>query len=231
MGPAMPEELLIAMLPPFGPQARWMATAGVLKLSRDRELLVERSTATFFDDRGGQLAELDDAFGLRVGTRLEGPLYARQSDARARPPAAASMCWTLNDWRSPPVATLDAEPGSGRLVLRCLPLHVPVPDDRQLVVQLVNTSAHEVELTEAVRTATLWVDGVGYRSMTGWHWDGRSTVPPGGWTRQAFRMGDFDGAPLLGDHVVSIELLGQRTSEQAVQLVGEPWQPAAPASS
>jgi hypothetical protein len=224
------EHLLIAMLPPFGPKARWMATTGVLKIARGSELRIERSTVTFLDEHGEELAELEDAFGLRQGSRLAGPCYALQRDERRRPEFATSMFWTLNHWRSPVVATFDSEADSPRPSLWCLPLHVPVPQDRQLFVQFVNASARSVNLVEAIRTATLWVEGVGHRSLRGWHWDGPGTVQPGGWTRQGFKMGDFDGAPLLGDHDVCLELFGRCTSTRRVQLLGEPWQPPALAS-
>jgi len=223
MSPADDERMMIALLPPFGPRPQWMATGGVLKLARGAEVSIEWSTVTFLDSRGATITELEHAFDLRPGTRLEGPWFGWLRDERPRPTGATSMCWSVNDWRSPIMPAFDAEPQAQPLTLTCLPFHVPIRDDRQLFVQFVNDTEERIDLVKAVRSATLWVDDVAYPSITGWHWDGNGEVQPGRWSRWGFRMSDFEGAPLLGEHEVSIEMFGRRTATLAVHLVGEQW--------
>jgi hypothetical protein len=220
--------MLMALLPPFGPNARWMATAGALKLARGARLRVERSTLTFLDAGGKALARLEDAFDLRRGASLDGPLYALRRDEQPRPPAATAMQWTLNDHVSPLATAFDSLPDAGELSLFCLPLHVPDPEDRQIYIHFVNMGGEPVNLVQAVREATLWVDGSAHPSQTGWHWDGRNSVQPRGWTRWGFRIADFAGALPLGRCELCVEAFGLRTRAQTVELTGEPWLPPAP---
>jgi hypothetical protein len=222
--PPADDSIWIAMLPTFGPQARSRSIPAILKLARGAELAVERSVVAFLDERGATAGELSDAFGLVAGTRLDGPLARALRDDRPRP-ACAAWRWTLDDRQTATVASFDARPDAGELVLWCAPLHVPVPDDHQLVVQYVNVTDNVVDLPRAIRDATLWVDGVAHRSRAGGHWDGRGHVQPGGSSQQRFRMSDFEGAPTLGIHDVALEMFGLRTITRSLHLVGEVWRP------
>jgi hypothetical protein len=217
--------LWTALLPVFGPRATHMAISGVLKLPRDQALTVEHSIITFLDPSGAVIGELRDAFGLTAGTSLLGPASQRLHDNRPRPPRAAAMRWVLDDRQTATIPVVDEGSQAGELTLCCTPVHVPVRDDFQLWVQYVNLTGQSVDLCAAVRGAIAWVDGVEHPSTTGMHWDGRSDIQAGGWSRRGFRMSDFAGAPLLGAHEIAVEMFGRRTLTQSVLLHGEPWQP------
>jgi hypothetical protein len=213
------------LLPSFGARARFMRTAGVLKLGRGAEHVVARSVLTFVDGAGAVVGQLSDAFGLTAGTSLAAPSCLRLFDERQRPPTAVSMRWHVDGIETSEVPVIDEPAQRGELTLWCAPVHVPVREDHQLYVHLVNLTDSQIDLPAVVRSAILWVDGVAYPSVTGVHWDGRAYVHANGWSHQDFRLADFEGAPALGAHALAIEMAGRRSVTRSVLLEGEPWSP------
>lgn len=215
------DDMLLALIPPFGPHAALTATRAVLKLATGRELAVEGSALTFLDAGGDEVGRLDDAFGLTPGTRLAGPVCRDLKDPRPRPADAVRMRWSVAG-RHLAAPTGDPPEGGERLRAYFLPLRVAAPDDVHVVARYVHAGPSEASTVEAVRGAVLRVDGRAYESATGWHWDGPSVVRPGGTFGHRFALGDFPGAPGEGEHAVSLEMFGLETPPVTVRWRGEP---------
>lgn len=218
----MEDDLLIRLVPPFGPRAEMRPLLAYLKLAPGAALVAGRSTLELVDEGGRVLATRENAFGVAEGTPLAGPHSVRLADDDPRPEGAASARWRLGELSAEtPLANPEAEWPAPRLV--CLELQVPVADDPHLVVTVANTGGEPLDIATGMREAVLRVDGAAYASTAGRVWNGPYLVRPGHVTTRQFSLGDFPGAPRSGTHQVSLEILGMRTAPQTVTWRGEPW--------
>jgi hypothetical protein len=216
------EELLVALFSPMsGP---WSPTHSArLKLARGVERIVSRSIVEHLGEAGTVLGGHSDAFGLSKGMRLTGPMSVSLVDERLRPAGTRALRWRFDDW------TLDAflEPASPVRVA-FLPMHVPLADDRHVLVTLTNLGDTLLDVVTPIFEALLWVDGRPYPTRKSFVWNTRRAIHPGRRFRMPYRLDDFVGAPRLGTHEVSLEILGRRTEPQTLEWYGEPWVEPAP---
>ena len=216
------EPIYFSLIPPFGRGAH-LTIAGVLKLGRGATLAATHSEIVFFDAHAREVGRLADAFRLSLRTQLQSPSCQVLRDERSPPHRAVTMQWNLDDEASPAVAATRDDAARDSLCAVYFPSQVPVREDVDVLVRYVNRGTERVNVLDGVRSAVHWADGVPCPSITGWHWDGPYLAPLGCTSALRFRLADFRGAPVDGEHECSVELLGMRTSPERVSWTGEPW--------